>query len=138
VTEHEQAKAALAALADRKREEPADRRTESESAREQGGLDYGGDVSDGPFEWGADGTAGQTSPGQDDVAVEYRRVIERAVAATDDIEAAAAFVESVGLDGLERAVERAEREVSGLAADGREALATFERYRTAAEGSIEE
>ena len=68
----------------------------------------------------------------------YRRVIERAVAATDDIEAAATFVESVGLDRLEAAVERAEHEVSGLATDGREALAAFERFRVAAAGPREE
>ena len=70
-------------------------------------------------------------------AVAYRQVIEQAVAATDDVEAAAAFVESVGLDRLEAAVERAEHEVSGLAADGREALAAFERFRVAAAGPRE-
>ena len=98
----------------------------------------------------ADGEARASSPAERDArtagerpeatgpATDYRTVIERAVAATDDLDAAASFVESVGLDGLERAVERAEREVSGLAADGREALATFERFRVAAQGPVEE
>ena len=81
--------------------------------------------------------AGERAVGTDPSA-DYHAVIERAVAATEDIEAAAAFVESVGLTGLEAAVRRADREVSGLAADGREALATFERYRVAAAGPVEE
>lgn len=61
----------------------------------------------------------------------YRTVIREAVAATDDLDAAAEFVETVGIDELERAVERAETEVSGLAADGRDALAAFEAFREA-------
>ncbi|WP_262175708.1 hypothetical protein [Haloarcula laminariae] len=69
---------------------------------------------------------------------DYRSVIERATAATEDVDAAAAFVESVGLERLERAVERAERGVSGLADDGREALAAFERFRVAAAGPVAE
>jgi len=70
-----------------------------------------------------------------DQASEYRTVIERAANATDDIEAAAAFVEGVGIGTLEIAVADAERELSGLAEDGREALAAFERFRAAADGS---
>lgn len=68
---------------------------------------------------------------------DYRRIIEQAVRATEDIEAAAEFAESVGLDRLETAVGRAEREVSGLASEGREALATFEEFRVAAAGPVE-
>ncbi|MFC6756089.1 MULTISPECIES: hypothetical protein [Haloarcula] len=82
---------------------------------------------------GQRGATAQACSGGAGAATDYRAVIERAVDATGDIEAAAAFVESVGLGGLERAVERAEYEVSGLAADGREALATFERFRAAAD-----
>ena len=67
-----------------------------------------------------------------DNGADYRRVIEQAVAATDDIEAAAAFVESVGVERLETAVETAEREVSELSSAGRDALGTFERFRAAA------
>lgn len=63
---------------------------------------------------------------------DYRAVVERAAAATADLSAAAAFAEEVGLDELERAVQRAEREVSDVAGDGRRALAAFERYREAA------
>ncbi|WP_276270870.1 hypothetical protein [Haloarcula litorea] len=63
---------------------------------------------------------------------DYRAVVERAAAATEELSAAAAFVEEVGLDDLERAVERAEREVSGVAADGRRALDAFRRYREVA------
>jgi len=63
---------------------------------------------------------------------DYRRIIERAAAATDDIEAAARFRTEVGLDRLRDAVERADREVSGCAETGREALAAFEAFRAAA------
>jgi hypothetical protein len=64
---------------------------------------------------------------------DYRATIRRAVEAQDDLEAAASFVESVGVRELERAVERAEREVSGLAAEGRDALAAFRAFRAAAD-----
>ena len=107
MTETERAKAALAALAD----------GETRGATME--------PSDGQV------TDEQPKP------ADYRAVIERAVTATEDVDAAATFVESVGLDGLERAVERAEREVSGLADDGRAALATFEAYRAAAEGPVD-
>jgi len=111
MADSEQVKAALAALADG---ETAESKTETTTSTS--------------MEW-------HGSPSEERVA--YRRIIERADAATADIEAAAEFVESVGLDRLETAVERAEHEVSGLAADGREALATFERFRVAAEGPRE-
>jgi hypothetical protein len=68
---------------------------------------------------------------------DYRRVIERASRATEDVDAAAEFVEAVGLERLEAAVERADREVSALADEGRDALATFERFRVAAQGQVE-
>ena len=67
-----------------------------------------------------------------DRSAEYRRIIGRASVATDDIELAAAFVDETGLERLHAAVERAEREVSGAAAEGREALEAFERFRLAA------
>jgi hypothetical protein len=70
-----------------------------------------------------------------DQPAEYRTVIERASSATDDIEAAATFVDEVGIAALEAAVVDAERELSGLAEEGRDALAAFERFRTAADGS---
>jgi len=112
VTDSEQVKAALAALADDKARTSSQVETDARRADER------------PVASGS--------------ATDYRAVIERAVTATDDLDAAASFVKSVGLDGLERAVERAEREVSGLAEDGREALATFERFRVAAQGPVEE
>ncbi|WP_324663115.1 hypothetical protein [Haloarcula sediminis] len=107
MTETEQVKAALAALAD------------GETRRSPPEASGGQAVKDRPE------------------PTDYRVVIERAVTATEDVDAAAAFVESVGLDRLERAVKRAEREVSGLADDGREALATFEEYRVAAGGPVD-
>ena len=61
-----------------------------------------------------------------------QRVIDRAVASRDYIEAAAIFLEEVGLSRLDRAVEHAERELRHRAAAGREARAAFERYREAA------
>jgi len=73
-----------------------------------------------------------------DEHAEYRQIIDRATAATDDIEAAAEFVDSTGLDQLREAVNRAEREVSGLATEGRAALDAFERYRLAAKGPPEQ
>jgi len=60
-------------------------------------------------------------------------IVDRAAEATGDLEAAAAFVESVGLDGLRAAVEatddpeRRER--------GRRALAAFREFRAAASGA---
>lgn len=137
MTGSEQAKAALAALADGERGRSAERQAANSPERGEGvsessGLNCGETVPEERFEWGKAGT------GYADAAAAYRAVIQRAVAATEDVEAAADFVESVGLDGLERAVERAEREVSGLAKEGREALTTFERFRVAAEGSFEE
>jgi len=131
VTESEQVEAALAALAagDGEHGEGPPAQTEKrESTRTRGEV----------FEWGGDETASQAGPTAADAVTDYRAVIQRAADATADIEAAATFVESVGLDGLESAVEQAEREVSGLAEDGREALATFERYRVAARGPVEE
>lgn len=103
MTDSEQAKAALAALAD-------------------------GETADEPT-----ATAVQQRNASGDGA-DYRRIIERATRATQDIDAAAEFVETVGLDRLETAVETADREVSALAAEGRDALATFERFRVAAQG----
>jgi len=130
MTESEQAKAALAALAngecERSAEAPSERRERAATR-----------ARDDPFEWGADGTASQTAAERADAVGDYRAVIERAVEATEDVEAAAAFAESVGRDRLEAAVERAEREVSELAGDGREALETFERFRAAATGSTD-
>jgi uncharacterized membrane protein YebE (DUF533 family) len=68
---------------------------------------------------------------------DYRRLIERATRATADIDAAAEFLETVGLERLEAAVETADREVSALAAEGRDALVTFERFRVAARGQTD-
>lgn len=63
---------------------------------------------------------------------DYRETIRRATDAVDDVEVAARFVEEVGLDELERAVERSERSVSACATDGRRALEAFRDVRTAA------
>ena len=116
MTDSDEAKAALAAL-----------------AAGDGTSDRTSEVSDGSHGPSATETAGQRAGATAD-----RAVIERAVAATTDIDAAAEFVDSVGLDRLESAVETAEQEVSGLTEDGRAALATFERFRIAAEGPVEE
>ncbi|MBX0293476.1 hypothetical protein [Haloarcula nitratireducens] len=120
MTDDEQVRAALAALAGGEGETAAesdagDRRSlvRATSEREAGAND--GDESE-----------------------DYRAVIERAATATKDVEAAAQFVEDVGLAALESAVERAEREVSELATEGRAALAAFERFRSVADGRSEE
>ena len=62
-------------------------------------------------------------------------VVRRAVAAVDDLDAAAAFVEEVGLDRLEVAVEAVQEPT--LRAEGTRALSEFERFRAAANGDIE-
>jgi len=109
------------------RSDPKAQQPVSDAGREPGDV----------FEWGPDGTASQAAPERADASADYRAVIKRAQAATEEIEAAAEFVESGGLDRLEEAVTEAEREVSGLAEDGRTALATFERFRVAAAESVE-
>ena len=126
MADSEQVKAALAALADR--ESPRDGRT-----RADGVCGHEQSIQDEPAV-----DEGPQSAGNDASEANYREIIERAVAATEDLDEAVEFVDTVGLDRLEAAVERAEHEVSGLADDGREALATFERFRVAAEGPVEE
>lgn len=77
---------------------------------------------------------GRTATDEVDDA-DYRTVIEQATVATDDLDAAVAFVETFGVGRLEAAVEQAEHEVSGLADEGRAALRAFRRYREAATGT---
>jgi hypothetical protein len=60
------------------------------------------------------------------------RIIERAAAALDDLEAAAAFVEGAGLGDLEAAIEATDD--PDLEARGRRTLETFRRFRRAAAG----
>lgn len=76
---------------------------------------------------------GEQSPTSDQHGT-YRETIERATAAVDDVEAAAQFVEDVGVDELKQAVEHADRSVSACADDGRHALAVFRDFKEAAEG----
>jgi len=94
-------------------------------------------LADGETREAAMGQTGPTGDADGSGNGEYRAIIHRATSATEDIEAAAEFIEAVGLDRLEAAVEAAEHEVSGLAAEGRGALATFERFRVAAEGPVD-
>jgi hypothetical protein len=61
-----------------------------------------------------------------------RVVIERAGAATRDLETAAEFVESTGLEKLAAAVESVDD--PDLAARGERALSTFREFREAAAG----
>ena len=63
------------------------------------------------------------------------QVIERADAATDDLDAALAFVESVGVAELECAIERAED--PSRVARGKRALRAFRRFRRAAAGDLD-
>ncbi|MBX0321840.1 hypothetical protein EGH21_02225 [Halomicroarcula sp. F13] len=111
MTDSDSVKTALAALAD------GDGETQDRAR--------GGDWTGGTR------TARQSSETRRD-STGYRAVVERAIRATDDLEAAATFAESTGVDALARAVERAEREVSGLADEGRLALTAFEEFRAAA------
>lgn len=59
-------------------------------------------------------------------------VIEEAVAAVDDLQAAVAFVETVGLAELARAVESVDE--ASTRERGERALETFRRFRRAAVG----
>ena len=143
MTDSNQVKEALAALADGKAGQDdrtdgpsaaktADSSAVRERSRHRTGADQQTDSGRGT---GADQ---QTDSGRRtgaDRPTEYRAIIERASNATDDIDAAAAFVEEIGVTRLETAVAEAEREVSGLADDGRVALAAFERFRAAADGT---
>jgi hypothetical protein len=61
-----------------------------------------------------------------------RVVVERADAATEDVEAAAEFVESVGLTELQLAVQRADS--PEVRERGERALAAFRRFQAAATG----
>jgi hypothetical protein len=62
-------------------------------------------------------------------------IIEQAVAATEDLAAAAEFVESVGLDRLELAVGAVDD--PDIESQGRAAVETFYRFRNAAAGPNE-
>ncbi|MEF8829225.1 MAG: hypothetical protein V5A15_05085 [Haloarcula sp.] len=79
-----------------------------------------------------DSSANRTATGDTGGDADYRTVIEQATEATSELDAAVAFLEEVGVGRLEAAVEQAEREVSGLAEEGRAALREFRRYRDAA------
>ena len=64
-----------------------------------------------------------------------RVVIERADAATRDLDAAAEFVETTGLDELAAAVESVDD--PDLAERGDRALSAFRRFRAAAAGRLD-
>lgn len=65
-----------------------------------------------------------------DQATDHRDVVDSAAAAVADVEEAAAYVETVGLDRLRRAVDRVpDRRTQRR---GQRALASFERFRRAA------
>lgn len=67
---------------------------------------------------------------------DHRRVVAAAETATDDVRAAAAFVDAVGLDRLDRAVRALEeRGADDVAAEGRAARDAFRRFRRAARSS---
>lgn len=63
-------------------------------------------------------------------ASDHRDVVDSAASAVSDVEEAAAYVETVGLDRLRRAVERVPDRRTRRR--GQRALASFERFRRAA------
>lgn len=70
------------------------------------------------------------------VAPRHRAAIDRASAATTDLDRAVAFVDGTGLTRLREAVRAAERaDARLLAARGRRALRAFEQVRSAADGA---
>ncbi|MDS0220686.1 hypothetical protein NDI54_04885 [Haloarcula sp. S1AR25-5A] len=113
MADSDQVKAALTALADGEGDSDDEGRATQLADRDNSGADQG-------------------ATDELDTDADYRTVIEQATAATDDLDAAVAFVETFGVERLEAAVEQAEHEVSGLADEGRAALRTFRRYRDAA------
>lgn len=74
-------------------------------------------------------TAEESAP---PTATAYGGIIAEATAALEDIEAAAEFVDGGGLDTLERAVERAEGDLSERARQGRETLGAYRAFRAVA------
>lgn len=119
MTDREQVKNALTALAE-------DATTESDSTTSVPEHDGPGRQRTGLNQ------ATSAEPPAVDETCTYRNIITQAQAAVDDLDAAVEFIECVGVDELAAAVERAEHEVSGLAADGRDALAAFREFRRAA------
>lgn len=69
---------------------------------------------------------------KDRVASGYREHIDRAVAATEDLESATAFLAEHDLSELNAAVERAETDLSTRAESGRDALERLRDFRDAA------
>lgn len=61
-------------------------------------------------------------------------VVDRAAAAVEDLDAAVAFVEEVGVEELARAAETADD--PAVRARGRRALVAFRRFRAAAAGDL--
>lgn len=100
----------------------------------------GSDGTAGPVPTESDGAlerAGPPGGGRRTCAVapHHRRTIDRAVAATRDIDLAARFAVEVGTAELERAVGAAERAgATAVASQGRRALRTFKHYERAAAG----
>lgn len=67
-------------------------------------------------------------------STDYREPIDRAIAATEDLDAATTFLADADFTDLEAAIERAERDMSSRADEGRETLAQLREFRQAALG----
>lgn len=65
-------------------------------------------------------------------ATDYRNPIDRAIDATEDLDAATAFLADNDLAELEAAIERAHRDLSSRAEEGRAALERLREFRRAA------
>ena len=70
-------------------------------------------------------------------AGESHERVERAIAATADLAAASKFLANFDLDGLERAVDRAEDDLCARATEGRDALETLRLLERAAAGTTD-
>ena len=68
-------------------------------------------------------------------AGEYHDRVERAIAASADLAAASEFLANFDLDGIERAVDRAEDDLCARATEGRDALETLRSLERAAGGT---
>lgn len=68
---------------------------------------------------------------------DYRECIDRAIAATEDVDAATTFLADTDLGDLEAALDRAEQDLSSRADEGRTALERLREFRRVAIDSEE-
>lgn len=81
-----------------------------------------------------DGDAAEADRRPAMTGTEYRALIDRATAATEDLESATKFIAEHDLTALEDAIERAESDLSAHGESGRDALDQLRELQSAAVG----